>query len=253
MFLLNYTYLHITMKPTVKINRAIILFMSNERKNNSKNFRSKSTYDLLDNRVVELITQVKEEFNVDTILCSDDSSLLDSNLFIKQHGESFEEKFNNAIINSFQSGYDEIIVIGNDSPELTSQHIIEAFLHISGGKVVLGPSYDGGIYLLGLSKKSISSKITARWNTSNVKSDLVKLFRDKEVLMLDYLYDIDNQNDLVNWFLTESQSAILFQKLLAAVTSVKQKKHSTVHLLFSEQNFNREHTQKAPPNLISFN
>lgn len=237
---------------TYRTNRAIVLFIKNEKIRNPKIFSSRIAYDLFNTKIEKLVAQVKDKIDVDIILCSDDPSLIKSNKFIRQTGKSFDEKFNNAIDKTFQLGYDEIIITGNDSPDLTSQHIIESFVNISNEKIVVGPSYDGGIYLLGLAKKSFESKIKARWNTSHVKNDILNVFRDKEVLLLDHLYDIDNEKDLISWFSTKSKSAILFQKLVKAETAVKQKDRLTHHTNSTEQNIFRIHTQKAPPHIISF-
>lgn len=227
--------------------QAIVLFVKNEKLNNKKVFSSRKTYDLFNQKIEQLIASVNKEISFDIILCSDNSSLINHDLFIHQNGKSFDEKFNNAIDKSFEFGYEKIVVIGNDSPDLKPQHIIESFLNISNEKIVIGPSHDGGIYLLGLSSKTSNSKINARWNTSYVKNDLLKLFRNKEMVLLDYLFDIDSESDLHKWYRTNSLSALLFQRILSAKTLVKHKdnlfpdNHSTEETIF------RIHTQKAPP------
>jgi hypothetical protein len=47
-------------------------------------------------------------------------------------------------------GYEGIITIGNDTPELSAQQILQASQALENGKFVLGPSKDGGFYLMGL-------------------------------------------------------------------------------------------------------
>lgn len=227
--------------------QAIVLFIKNEKLNNKKAFSSRKTYDLFNKNIEQLIALVKKEISFDVILCSDNSSLINHDLFINQNGRSFDEKFNNAIEKSFELGYEKIVVIGNDSPDLKPQHIIESFLDISKEKIVIGPSNDGGIYLLGLSSKSSKSKINARWNTSHVKNDLIKLFRDREIILLDFLLDIDNESDLHKWYTTNSLSSLLFQKMLSVETLVKHKDNLSPDNHSTEKTIFRVYTQKAPP------
>lgn len=47
-------------------------------------------------------------------------------------------------------GYERIITIGNDTPALSAQQILQASEALENGKFVLGPSMDGGFYLMGL-------------------------------------------------------------------------------------------------------
>lgn len=232
--------------------RAIVLFIKNERRNNYKVFRSQATYDLLNNHLEEITSRVTNQIDVDLILCSDDPGLMKADYFIKQTGKNFGDKFNNAVNETVKLGYDELIIIGNDSPELTSQQIIHSFENIAKEKVVIGPSNDGGIYLLGLSENNFKATIKARWNTSYVKDDLLKQFHFNNIHLLNYLSDIDDEGDLVSWFSSGSKNAKIFQRMLNLITAAKHKLQNKTHNFSTEQNTIRIHTQKAPPHLISF-
>ena len=52
----------------------------------------------------------------------------------------------------FQSGYREICIIGSDCYELTPEIIMSGFQALSTHDAVLGPTRDGGYYLLGMKK-----------------------------------------------------------------------------------------------------
>lgn len=231
--------------------RAVLLFIRNEKNYNNKSFKSRFIYELFNNQVEQLLTQTRNKVDFDTILCSDDPSLVKSNLFIKQTGKSFDEKFNNSIANALQYGYEELIIIGNDSPDITSEHLISTFKKISEEKIVIGPSCDGGIYLLGISENSFQERIKARWNTSNVKIDLLNFFSKNEIFLLDTLIDIDEQNDLLFWFQKGTALALLFQKEIATKTLVSQRNIFKSENSSTEQNLIRIQNQKAPPNLIT--
>jgi hypothetical protein len=68
----------------------------------------------------------------------------------EQKGRSFASRFCNAIQEIFDMGFEGIITIGNDTPELSAQQILQASEALENGKFVLGPSTDGGFYLMGL-------------------------------------------------------------------------------------------------------
>ena len=75
-----------------------------------------------------------------------------------QRGTNFGEKFCNAIQRIFDSGFDRIISIGNDSPHLSLLEIKTAIQSLEAGNQVLGPSRDGGIYLLGVLKSKFDKQ-----------------------------------------------------------------------------------------------
>ncbi|NTV46033.1 MAG: glycosyltransferase [Chlorobiales bacterium] len=69
-----------------------------------------------------------------------------------QHGDGLCERIANAFKEVFQLGYDDVAVIGTDSPDLPLSFINSAFDALDMGEPALciGPSEDGGYYLLGM-------------------------------------------------------------------------------------------------------
>ncbi|WP_420551832.1 DUF2064 domain-containing protein [Tenacibaculum aiptasiae] len=118
----------------------------------------------------------------------------------QQIGSSFGERFANAIQTVFNKGYSQIITIGNDSPNLETSHLLKALHNLENGNATLGPSYDGGTYLIALNKEQFSleafKKIT--WNTHKVFSELKNYFvkRNTNITQLAYLADIDSKKDI---------------------------------------------------------
>ena len=68
----------------------------------------------------------------------------------EQTGSSFGARLTNAIAQCFEKGFEELIVIGNDTPALTTQLLREAASALHRKKTVLGPAPDGGTYLIGI-------------------------------------------------------------------------------------------------------
>ena len=67
-----------------------------------------------------------------------------------QTGPEFQDRLWNAIAYVFQRGFQSVLVMGGDTPSLTQSILTESIAQLRKGKNVLGPSRDGGTYLLGL-------------------------------------------------------------------------------------------------------
>ncbi len=118
----------------------------------------------------------------------------------EQEGDTFGERFTNAIQSVFNRGYKQIITIGNDSPQLKASHIKKAAMHLANDTSVLGPSADGGFYLMGLHRDNFDARKfkDLPWQTSNLGNELKKEFSTTQnsLVQLDRLFDIDNSQDL---------------------------------------------------------
>lgn len=142
----------------------------------------------------------------------------------QQIGNTFGERFSNAIQAVFEKGYEQVITIGNDTPQLKTFHILEAEKQLHSNKSVLGPSADGGFYLMGLHKSQFDAFAFEQlaWQTSNLSKQLLHLINQKngEVFKLGTLYDIDTQEDVKSII---SSTYRLSKKLLKALIN-------TIHL-----------------------
>jgi len=118
----------------------------------------------------------------------------------EQEGDTFGERFTNAIKSVFNRGYKQIITIGNDSPQLTSSHLLESCFHLENGKTVIGPSSDGGFYLMGLHKSQFKASDFEQlsWKTSRLFLETAKLLKEHggELIRLQTFMDLDNKADL---------------------------------------------------------
>lgn len=71
-------------------------------------------------------------------------------LFIRQRGESIGSRMQNAIDDVLKLGYKKAVLIGTDIPDIGADTINTAFAMLSACDVVLGPTEDGGYYLIGM-------------------------------------------------------------------------------------------------------
>ncbi|MFB0925737.1 MAG: glycosyltransferase, partial [Vicingaceae bacterium] len=62
------------------------------------------------------------------------------------------DRMSNAFENGFKQGYEKVILIGSDLPEISPSIIQEGFDKLEKSEVVFGPAEDGGYYLIGMKK-----------------------------------------------------------------------------------------------------
>ncbi|NBC00772.1 MAG: DUF2064 domain-containing protein [Bacteroidetes bacterium] len=68
-----------------------------------------------------------------------------------QHGPGLGKRMARAFVESFAAGYERLVIIGTDHPTLPTPFIEQAFERLDTARAVtLGPSSDGGYYLLGM-------------------------------------------------------------------------------------------------------
>jgi hypothetical protein len=96
--------------------------------------------------------------------------LPDDFFLLAQRGESFGERLVCAMQDLLQVGFESVCLINSDSPTVPPAAFAEAVEALSqpGDRVVLGPSDDGGYYLIGM--KELQSRLFAEidWSTERV-------------------------------------------------------------------------------------
>ena len=96
-----------------------------------------------------------------------------------------------------------IIFIGTDLPDLCHQDLLNTLKELQQHDLILGPSNDGGYWLIGLSEKIMSSYIylpfiNISWSTENVLQNTINNFTSTKIKykLLDKKIDIDTINDI---------------------------------------------------------
>ncbi len=147
--------------------------------------------------------KISRDINCDKwVLYSENISnedIWDNNIFDKQlqTGADLGERMFNAFESGFNTGYDEIIIIGSDIYELEQKDIEEAFEKLKTSEAVIGPSEDGGYYLLGLKNSFPAVFENKDWGTPSVFKDTENNFKSlKNYTVLKKLNDIDVISDI---------------------------------------------------------
>ena len=117
---------------------------------------------------------------------------------IRQSDGNLGERMHQAFAAGFAQGYQRICIIGSDCYELSTEVIEEAFEQLNAHDVVIGPSTDGGYYLLGMNRLHARFFIDKAWSTASVKEDTVHDAKRMNLrwFELPTLTDVDEEDDL---------------------------------------------------------
>ena len=115
-----------------------------------------------------------------------------------QKGKSLGERMENAFIWAFESKFNPVVIIGTDLWNLEKSDINNSFNKLNSYDVVIGPSYDGGYYLLGIKENQLNIFKNIPWSTNRVLKETLKKLKNKRVFLLKEKNDIDNWKDLKN-------------------------------------------------------
>ncbi len=171
-----------------------------------------------------------------------------------QKGTTFGERFVNAIQSIYNLGYENIITIGNDTPHLTKYHLLESAVQLANNKFVLGPSADGGFYLMGLHKSQFNTDTFLKlpWQSKNLAKSISLLIKTAkiEVSQLEVLHDIDTVEDLK----IISRLCFSFSKTLQAIIqNITQtpREISIYSKLIKDNYYLQSFYNKGSPNIVA--
>jgi len=96
------------------------------------------------------------------------------------------------------NGSQRAVVMDSDSPTLPASFINQAFEQLANADVVLGPTQDGGYYLIGLKQPQPRLLREVQMSTPQVLSDTLALAEATglAVSLLPAWYDVDTIDDL---------------------------------------------------------
>ena len=113
-------------------------------------------------------------------------------------GAKMLDAFENVINNTSSEPSSKYIIIGSDCAELTSEILDMAFKSLDSSDCVIGPSKDGGYYLLGMNSLIPGIFENIEWSTEFVLQQTITkiLTVDKTYALLPILNDIDT---ILDW------------------------------------------------------
>jgi len=118
--------------------------------------------------------------------------------FYPQTNGDLGKRMYEALRVAMKEGYDNCIITGSDIPQLNSDVIHEALEKMQ--DAVIGKSYDGGYYLIGFRKETLTDAVFTdmEWSTESVFTETMLRFENAGLKTAETytLSDIDDINDL---------------------------------------------------------
>lgn len=126
--------------------------------------------------------------------------LPDGFLLLKQRGDGFGERLLNTAEDVLAAGFGSVCLIDSDSPTVPIEAYRQAVeaLHAADDCVVLGPTVDGGYYLIGMRQPVRALFDDIDWSTEKVFAQTVEkaVGAGLKIVELPIWYDIDDSASL---------------------------------------------------------
>jgi len=121
-------------------------------------------------------------------------------LFLPQNGTDLGERMKNSFTDVFTKGFRRAVLIGSDSPDLPKKYIEQAFTTLQTRDTVVGPTVDGGYYLIGFHTNSFTPNVFENipWGNQMVFQETVRKIEQahRSVGLLPMWSDVDTIADL---------------------------------------------------------
>ena len=157
-------------------------------------------YNKLIEHTVEASRQVDTDIQLWYSSFVDQKDRFDGKRFRKrlQQGGDLGARMWVAFQEGFTEGYAKIAVIGSDCPDISPEILESAFSRLDENEVVLGPSEDGGYYLIGMSSRFPFLFQEMMWSTPDVLPETIRRLEERSISygLLPELNDIDTVEDL---------------------------------------------------------
>jgi rSAM/selenodomain-associated transferase 1 len=119
--------------------------------------------------------------------------------YYQQCGPDLGARLEDALTHYLSLGYRQVAAMNSDGPTLPPPYLEGAFGALNGeADVVLGPSHDGGYYLIGLKHPAPRLLREVRMSTPHVTTDTLTLAAEEglKVTLLPTWYDVDDAQSL---------------------------------------------------------
>jgi len=127
------------------------------------------------------------------------SQLASDFLLIEQVGKNLSQRLCNMFRSMFEAGYEQVMAVDGDTPTLPPDYFVQGFQGLQNPEndVVIGPTEDGGYYLIGM-KQLHPTLFDVTMSTPQVTRDTLNRANEAQlnVHLLPEWYDVDWPEDL---------------------------------------------------------
>ncbi len=120
--------------------------------------------------------------------------------YLVQSGDGLGRRMANALRDAFAAGFSKAVLIGSDLPDLPCDIIRQAFAALDAHDAVIGPSSDGGYYLIGFSAPHLPPGVfeDVPWGTDCVFERTMEILNGRGIrtCVLPQWHDVDTWSDV---------------------------------------------------------
>jgi len=117
--------------------------------------------------------------------------------YLPQSDGDLGKRLLDAITSRFDQGATALLLLGCDCPQISKESVTSSFIALENADVVLGPTFDGGYYLLGLKARHASLFQDIPWSTEQVLTKTLNILKIQSLsyISLDSFSDVDTLDD----------------------------------------------------------
>lgn len=122
----------------------------------------------------------------------------ETSMLMEQHGEDLGTRMHHAFQQMSDMGYEKMLLMGTDCPEITEEILRDALSALSNKDVVFGPAQDGGYYLIGMKTPNPILFQDIPWSRGDTLEQTLRRckYHNISYALLPTLRDIDTGEDL---------------------------------------------------------
>lgn len=141
---------------------------------------------------------------------------------VVQVGATLGERLDHVLSTALEAGYEAAFAISSDSPDLPEGHLTDAFALLDDGAVdaLLGPTEDGGYWLIGWKQRWTPMVVDVKMSRSDVLENTLRIAAGlgANAVCAKEWYDVDHVEDVER--LLSGLDKVRLPKTAAALTTV---------------------------------
>ena len=120
---------------------------------------------------------------------------------MEQNGVNLGERMKNAANDIMNFGYRRAVIIGSDIPSIRAENITRAFNALNASDAVIGPSKDGGYWLIGMNRFIPEIFDVTSWGSASVLNSTIENLKTSGLTyeFADTLNDMDTPDDVTEY------------------------------------------------------
>jgi uncharacterized protein len=167
----------------------------------------RDTFESLE-ELIEEFQEVDEDDESSLVLCftpadeleAFEAADLNGCLLLAQSGNELGERMKYCFEDLFRMNFQSVIIVGADTPTLPNEIIAEAFAILTNDKnsVTIGPTADGGYYLIGMNSPHPVLFENIHWSSDQVMTETIHKAEANQIKLslLPEWFDVDSPEDL---------------------------------------------------------